>query len=109
VTDARNVAGSLLQVLAGINYDALAEARIGYRNYSGSKLGVEGTVRRERSEPGLRLRPVRAPVLNGADRIVHYPAVNPVGGITFRASSTVYGSYGKSFGKARNSGLSPER
>jgi iron complex outermembrane receptor protein len=39
------------------------------------------------------------PVLDGADSSVRYSAVNPVGGVTFRASSAVnlYGSYGKGF------------
>jgi iron complex outermembrane receptor protein len=39
------------------------------------------------------------PVLDGADSSVRFSAVNPVGGITFRASSAVnvYGSYGKGF------------
>ena len=39
------------------------------------------------------------PVVDGADSSVRYSAVNPVAGITFRASSAVnlYGSYGKGF------------
>ena len=39
------------------------------------------------------------PVLDGADSSVRYSSVNPVGGVTFRASSAVnlYGSYGKGF------------
>jgi iron complex outermembrane receptor protein len=47
VTDTRDVAGSPLQVVAGINYDDLAEARKGYLNYEGSQLGVEGALRRD--------------------------------------------------------------
>ena len=127
VTDARDVAGTPLQVVAGINYDDLEEARKGYLNYSGSELGVEGAVRRDEAnhvydfdqyvqaqwDPGARWRIVAGvrnnlvevsshghlPVLDDADSNVRYSAVNPVGGITFRASSAVnlYGSYGKGF------------
>jgi iron complex outermembrane receptor protein len=127
VTDAREVAGTPLQVVAGINYDDLAEARKGFQNYSGAELGVEGAVRRDEAnhvydfdqyvqaqwDPDARWRMIAGvrnnlvevsshghiPVLDGADSSVRYTSVNPVGGITFRASSTVnlYGSYGKGF------------
>jgi iron complex outermembrane receptor protein len=126
VTDARDVAGPL-QVVAGINYDDLAEARKGYLNYVGSRLGVAGAVRRDQAnhvydfdqylqaqwDPHARWRMIAGvrnnlvevsshghiPVLDGADSSVRFSAVNPVGGITFRASSAVnlYGSYGKGF------------
>jgi iron complex outermembrane recepter protein len=127
VTDAREVAGTPLQVVAGINYDDLAEARKGFQNYSGAELGVEGAVRRDEAnhvydfdqyvqaqwDPDARWRVIAGvrnnlvevsshghiPVLDGADSSVRYTSVNPVGGITFRASSAVnlYGSYGKGF------------
>lgn len=127
VTDAREIAGAPLQVVAGINYDDLAEARKGYLNYVGSELGVEGAVRRDEAnhvydfdqylqaqwDPGARWRMIAGvrnnlvevsshghiPVLDGADSSVRFTAVNPVGGITFRASPAVnlYGSYGKGF------------
>ncbi len=127
VTDAREIAGSLLQVVAGINYDDLAEARKGFLNYQGAQLGVEGAVRRDEAnyvydfdqylqaqwDPAARWRMIAGvrnnlvevtshghlPVIDGADSSVRYSAVNPVGGITFRASSAVnlYGSYGKGF------------
>jgi iron complex outermembrane receptor protein len=127
VTDTREPAGTSLQVVAGINYDDLEEARKGYLNYVGSMLGVEGALRRDEAnhvydfdqylqaqwDPGARWRMVAGvrnnlvevsshghlPVLDGADSSVRYPAVNPVGGITFRASSAVnlYGSYGRGF------------
>jgi iron complex outermembrane receptor protein len=127
VTDAREIAGAPLQVVAGINYDDLAEARKGYLNYAGSELGVEGAVRRDEAnhvydfdqylqaqwDPGARWRMIAGvrnnlvevsshghiPVLDGADSSVRFTAVNPVGGITFRASPAVnlYGSYGKGF------------
>ena len=126
VTDARDVAGPL-QVVAGINYDDLAEARKGYLNYVGSRLGVAGAVRRDQAnhvydfdqylqaqwDPHARWRVIAGvrnnlvevsshghiPVLDGADSSVRFSAVNPVGGVTFRASSAVnlYGSYGKGF------------
>ena len=127
VTDTRDVAGSPLQVVAGINYDDLEEARKGYLNYEGSQLGVEGALRRDEAnhvydfdqylqaqwDPDARWRVIAGvrnnlvevishghiPVLDSADSSVRYSAVNPVGGVTFRASSAVnlYGSYGKGF------------
>jgi iron complex outermembrane receptor protein len=127
VTDVREVAGSPLQMVAGFNYDDLAEARKGYLNYVGSQLGVEGAVRRDEAnqvydfdqymqaqwDPDARWRIIAGvrnnvvevwshghlPLIDGANSNVRYSAVNPVGGITFRASSAVnfYGSYGKGF------------
>jgi iron complex outermembrane recepter protein len=127
VTDAREVAGSPLQVVAGINYDDLSEARKGYRNYRGPELGVAGALRRDEAnhvydfdqyvqaqwDPDARWRMIAGvrnnlvqvtshghiPVLDGAGSSVRYSAVDPVGGVTFRASSAVnlYGSYGKGF------------
>ncbi|MEP6886572.1 MAG: TonB-dependent receptor, partial [Gammaproteobacteria bacterium] len=127
VTDSRELAGGPLQVVAGINYDDLAEARKGYLNFVGSQLGVAGAARRDEAnhvydfdqyvqaqwDPGARWRLIAGvrnnvveftshghiPILDGADSSVRYSAVNPVGGITFRASSAVniYGSYGKGF------------
>ena len=127
VTDSRDVAGTPLQVVAGINYDDLAEARLGYLNFRGSQLGVEGALRRDEAnhvydfdqylqaqwDPAARWRVIAGvrnnvvevsshghlEVLDGADSSVRYSAVNPVAGVTFRASSAVnlYGSYGKGF------------
>jgi iron complex outermembrane recepter protein len=127
VSDEREIGGMPLQVVAGINYDDLAEARKGYLNFAGSVTGVEGGLRRDEAnhvydfdqyvqaqwDPDLRWRVIAGvrnnlvevsshghiPVLDGADSSVRYSAVNPVAGITFRASSAVnfYGSYGKGF------------
>ena len=127
VTDTRDIAGTPLQVVAGINYDDLAEARKGFLNYSGPLLGVEGGLRRDEAnhvydfdqylqaqwDPDARWRLIAGvrnnlvevsshghiPVLDAADSSVRYSAVNPVGGVTFKASSVVniYGSYGKGF------------
>ncbi len=127
VSDQREIAGTPLQVVAGINYDDLAEARKGYLNYEGSVTGVEGAVRRDEAnhvydfdqyvqaqwDPGPHWRMIAGvrnnlvevsshghiPVLDGADSSVRYSAVNPVAGITFRVSPAVnvYGSYGKGF------------
>ena len=127
VSDQREIAGTPLQVVGGINYDDLAEARKGYLNYVGSVTGVEGGVRRDEGnhvydfdqylqaqwDPDPRWRMIAGvrnnlvevsshghiPVLDGADSSVRYSAVNPVAGVTFRASSAVnfYGSYGKGF------------
>jgi len=127
VTDSRDAAGTPLQVVAGVNYDDLAEARLGYLNYRGALLGVEGALRRDEAnhvydfdqylqaqwDPDARWRLIfgvrnnlvevtshgHLAVLDGADSSVRYSAVNPVAGITFHASSavTLYGSYGKGF------------
>src|ERR1700677_2627299 len=127
VTDAREVAGTPLQVVAGINYDDLAQARKGYLNFAGADLGIEGALRRDEAnnvydfdqylqaqwDPAPRWRMIAGvrnnlvevtshghiPVIDGADSSARYSAVNPVGGVTFRASSAVnlYGSYGKGF------------
>ena len=113
--------------VAGLNYDELAEARKGYLNYIGSELGVQGALRRDEAnyvydfdqylqaqwDPVARWRLIAGvrnslvevtshghlPVIDGADSEVHYSAVNPVAGVTFRAAPAVnvYGSYGKGF------------
>jgi iron complex outermembrane recepter protein len=127
VTDSREIAGTPLQLVGGVNYDDLAEARRGYLNFVGSQTGVEGGLRRDEANhvydfdqylqaqwdpdahwrmiAGVRNNVVEVsshghiPVLDGADSSVRYSAVNPVAGITYRASSAVnlYGSYGKGF------------
>jgi iron complex outermembrane receptor protein len=127
VTDSREIGGMPLQVVGGINYDDLEEARRGYLNFVGSQTGVEGGLRRDeanhvydfdqylqaqwdpdahwRMMAGVRNNVVEVtshghiPVLDGADSSVRYSAVNPVAGITYRASSALnfYGSYGKGF------------
>jgi iron complex outermembrane receptor protein len=127
LTDRRNVAQTPLQVTAGVSYDDLAESRKGYLNYVGSVLGVEGAVRRDEAnhvydfdqyvqaqwDPAARWRVIGG-VRNSTvdvsshnhlagitepDSGVRYSAVNPVAGVTFRASSLInlYASYGKGF------------
>jgi iron complex outermembrane recepter protein len=127
LTDQRSIAGTPLQVTAGISYDDLEEARKGFLNYIGSQLGVEGALRRDEAnhvydfdqylqaqwDPAPRWR-LNAGVRNSAvevsshnhlpgipepDSGVRYSAVNPVSGVTFRATSAVnlYASYGKGF------------
>jgi len=127
VADQRTVAGTPLLLVAGVNYDDLAEARKGYLNFIGSQLGVLGALRRDEAnhvydfdqylqvqwDPAERWRLVAGvrnslvevtshghlAVLDGADSSVRYSAVNPVAGVTYRASSAVniYGSYGRGF------------
>jgi iron complex outermembrane receptor protein len=127
ITDQRTVGGTPLSLVAGTNYDDLAEARKGYLNFVGSQLGVLGALRRndanhvydfdqyvqaqwDPSEKWRLLAGVRnslvevtshghLAVLDGANSSVRYSAVNPVGGITYRVNSAVnvYGSYGKGF------------
>ena len=127
VTDQRNIGDLPLQLVGGVSYDDLEETRLGYLNYIGSELGVQGGVRRDQAnhvydfdqyfqgqfDPDPRWRLI-AGVRNSTvevsshdhliidadpDSGVRYSAVNPVGGVTFRASSAVniYGSYGKGF------------
>jgi iron complex outermembrane receptor protein len=127
VTDSREIGGTSLQLVGGVNYDDLEEARKGYLNFVGSQTGVEGGLRRDEANhvydfdqylqaqwdpdahwrmiAGVRNNVVEVtshghiPVLDDADSSVRYSAVNPVAGITYRASSAVnlYGSYGKGF------------
>jgi iron complex outermembrane recepter protein len=127
VADQRSVAGTPLLLVAGVNYDDLAETRKGYLNYVGTDTGVQGALRRYETnyvydfdqylqaqwDPAARWRLIAGvrnslvdvtshghlAVIDGADSEVHYSAVNPVAGVTYRATDTVniYGSYGKGF------------
>lgn len=127
ITDQRTVGGTPLLLVAGLNYDDLAEARKGYLNFAGSQLGVLGALRRDEAnhvydfdqyvqaqwDPAEKWRVIAGvrnslvavsshghlAVLDGADSSVRFSAVNPVGGITYRVNSAVnvYGSYGKGF------------
>jgi iron complex outermembrane receptor protein len=126
--DHRVVFGMPLRVTAGVAYDDLEEARTDYQNFVGAELGVQGALRideanhvydadqylqaewdpvsRWRVLAGVRNNEVyvtshdHLPVQAGdADTGVHYGAVDPVGGVTFRANDRVnaYASYGKGF------------
>jgi iron complex outermembrane recepter protein len=127
MSDQRAIGGTPLLLVAGVNYDDLAEARKGYLNYVGAQLGVEGALRRDEAnhvydfdqyvqaqwDPADRWRIVAGvrnsavqvtshghlAVLDAADSEVRYSAVNPVGGVTYRVSSAInaYASYGKGF------------
>jgi iron complex outermembrane receptor protein len=127
VSDQRTVGGTPLLLVAGVNYDDLAEARKGYLNYNGAQLGVEGALRRDEAnnvydfdqylqaqwDPTDRLRLVAGvrnnfvevtshghlAVLDAADSEVSYSAVNPVAGVIYRMTSAInaYASYGKGF------------
>jgi len=127
MSDQRTVGGTPLLLVAGVNYDDLAEARKGYLNYIGEELGVEGALRRDEAnnvydfdqyfqaqwDPTDRWRLVAGvrnnfvevtshghlAVLDAADSEVSYSAVNPVGGVTYRVTSAInaYASYGKGF------------
>jgi iron complex outermembrane receptor protein len=127
VIDQRTIGGTPLLLVAGVNYDDLAEARKGYLNYVGAQLGVQGALRRDEAnnvydfdqyvqaqwDPADRWRIVAGvrnsavqvtshghlAVLDAADSEVRYSAVNPVAGVTYRASSAInaYASYGKGF------------
>jgi iron complex outermembrane receptor protein len=127
MTDQRSVGGTPLLLVGGVNYDDLAEARKGYLNFIGSQVGVLGALRRDEAnhvydfdqylqaqwDPATRWRIVAGvrnsvvevtshghlAVLDAADSEVRYSAVNPVAGVTFRATDAInlYGSYGKGF------------
>ncbi len=127
VADQRSVAGTPLLLVAGLNYDDLAETRKGYLNYVGTETGVQGALRRYETnyvydfdqylqaqwDPAARWRLIAGvrnslvdvtshghlAVIDAADSEVHYSAVNPVAGVTYRATDAVniYGSYGKGF------------
>jgi iron complex outermembrane receptor protein len=126
-TDDRELLGMPFNLTGGIAYDDLEEGRKGYANYAGAELGVEGALRRDEANhvydfdqylqmqwdptahwlviAGLRNNEVdvtshgHLPVLDGADSSLRFGAVNPVAGVTYRASSVVnlYASYGKGF------------
>ncbi|MGO9993220.1 MAG: TonB-dependent receptor family protein [Steroidobacteraceae bacterium] len=127
VTDRRSLGGAPFQVVGGISYDDLEESRLGFLNYVGSELGVEGAIRRDEAnhvydfdqylqaqwDPDPRWRVIAGvrnstvdvsshdhlPGITDPDSGVRYSAVNPVGGVMFRAASAVnvYASYGKGF------------
>jgi iron complex outermembrane recepter protein len=116
LTDQRRVAGTPLQITAGVSYDDLTEGRRGYLNFVGNELGIEGALRKDQTntvydldeylqlqwDPGQRWRlvaGVRNSVVDVAsdDHLieagapsesgVRYDSVNPVAGLTFRAGS----------------------
>jgi iron complex outermembrane receptor protein len=127
MSDQRTIGGTPLLLVAGVNYDDLAEARKGYLNYIGAQLGVQGALRRDEAnyvydfdqylqaqwDPANRWRIVAGvrnstvqvtshghlAVLDAADSELRYSAVNPVAGVTYRVSSAInaYASYGKGF------------
>jgi iron complex outermembrane recepter protein len=116
LTDQRRVAGTPLQITAGVSYDDLTEGRRGYLNFVGNELGIEGALRKDQTntvydldeylqlqwDPGQRWRfvaGVRNSVVDVAsdDHLieagapsesgVRYDSVNPVAGLTYRAGS----------------------
>ena len=126
VTDHRSIAGTPLQLTAGMSYDELDEARRGYLNFIGDTLGVEGELRRDETnhvydvdeylqaqwDPGERWRliaGVRNSIVDvssfnhlaSADLVgdsgVRYSATNPVAGVTYRATSAI--NFYASYGK----------
>jgi len=127
VTDRRTLGGAALQTVAGLAYDDLQEQRMGYLNYVGNDLGVQGALRRNESnhvydfdqylqgqwDPDARWR-LTAGVRNNLVEVssnddmpgaaqphssVRYTAVDPVAAVLFHASPALnlYASYGKGF------------
>ena len=128
VTDRRSISGTPLQITAGVSYDKLDEVRRGFLNFVGDEVGIEGDMRRhetnyvydldeyvqaqwDASERWRLLAGVRnstvdvssinhlAPVGVAVESGVRYSAINPVAGLTFRATDTLnfYAAYGKGF------------
>jgi iron complex outermembrane receptor protein len=127
VTDERTLFGGPLQLVGGLNYDDLQEARKDYVNFIGDELGVEGPIRvdefnqvydfdqylQAQWDPAARWRLIAGvrnnvvdvtshndlPDVGNPDSGVRYGAVDPVAGVTFRAASmlNLYASYGKGF------------
>jgi len=127
LTDRRSLAGEPLQLVGGMSYDDLQEARRGYANFIGPELGVEGPLRVDEAnqvydfdqylqaqwDPDARWRLIAGVRNNLVDVTSHndlsdvgnpdsgvrYGAVDPVGGVTFRATPVLnlYASYGKGF------------
>jgi iron complex outermembrane recepter protein len=127
LSDRRQLGGGPLLIVGGVAYDDLAEGRRGYLNFIGSELGVQGALRRDEAnnvfdfdqylqaqwDPDARWRLVAGlrnstvevtshghlAVLDAADSEVRYSAVNPVAGVTYRATSALnaYASYGRGF------------
>ena len=127
VTDQRTWDDMRVQTVGGIAYDDLEETRLGYLNYVGDELGVEGALRRDEAnhvydfdqylqtqwDPDALWR-VTAGVRNNLVEVssndhlpgttephssVRYTAVSPVGAVLFQAAPKVnlYASYGKGF------------
>ena len=126
-TDKRSWGDMRLETVGGIAYDDLEETRLGYLNYVGQQLGVEGALRRDEANHVYdfdqylqtqwnpdTLWQVTAGVRNNLVQVssndhlpgttephssVRYTAVSPVGGVVFHATPAVnlYGSYGKGF------------
>jgi iron complex outermembrane receptor protein len=116
-----------LEVTAGLSYDALDEARQGYLNYYGGQLGVEGDLRRREANrvydidqylqakydagrrwlalAGIRNNLVDVRSTNlllpaaGPASGLHFTALNPVAGATYRATRLLnaYAAYGRGF------------
>jgi len=125
LTDRRTPGDAPLTTTVGAAYDSLDEARRGFLNFIGSELGVVGALRRDEHnrvnavdqylqfewDPGARWRAlagVRHSDIDVTSRDlfgsvppseVRYSAVDPVAGLTFRASPglNVYASYGRGF------------
>ena len=121
----RPLAGGLLRVTGGVNYDNLEEERKGYLNFVGAQLGVQGELRRAESnqvydldqylqaqwdsrQRWLAVIGIRNSLVDttshdqlsaNAESSVRYSAFTPVAGLTFRAAPhlSAYAAYGKGF------------
>ncbi len=56
-TGKRTLAGRPFEVVAGLSYDRLEEHRLGWQNFSGTVLGVQGSLRRDEENSVTNLDP----------------------------------------------------
>ena len=56
-TGKRTFAGGLFEVVAGLSYDRLEEHRLGWQNFVGPELGVQGALRRDEENSVTNLDP----------------------------------------------------
>lgn len=128
MVDHRDIAGTPLQVTLGASYDDLEERRHSFLNFAGDADGVQGALRvaednhvydadeylQAQWDPAARWRllaGVRNSVVDVSSRDelqaadgaagsgVRYAAVDPVAGVTYRASANanLYAAYGRGF------------
>lgn len=128
LTDQRSLLDAPLQTTVGMSYDNLDETRHSYLNFIGNVLGVQGQQRSNMGnqvydldeylqlqwDPSARWRAVAgvrnnvvvvtsdnyyAPPGTNSESGARYTAVDPVAGLTYRASSMVnaYVAYGRGF------------
>jgi iron complex outermembrane recepter protein len=67
-TASTEFAGTPLEIVAGLSYDRMCEHRLGWQNFSGTTLGVEGALRRDENNVVANLDPYAQAVWKFARR-----------------------------------------